>query len=289
MARRIQNQPPVLIRPKRPRSEDEDNHGNWKMVYADFATAMMAFFLLLWIGAVSSDEQRDLLADYFNPAAVSRGNSGANAPLAGRSVDTIGSMTSPAARGETAFPVASPPALTDFGSANGSQAGDNDSAFDRIERDITQILLETGGRDLLEAIAFRQTEDGLLIDLIDTPDRPMFASGRAALTEDAKLILSAATNALKRAPNELRLTGHTDASPFAARDYDNMDLSVDRARAVRWALVEAGLSPDRIVRVEGEGDRAAIQTFNPDAPQHRRVSIAVMRRPSRDLGLIGGG
>lgn len=280
---------PVRIRVKRHTEDDEAAHGNWKIVYADFATALMAFFLVLWIGAVATDEQRDLLADYFNPAAVSRGNSGADGALSGRSVDTMGAMTSPAARGETAFPVASPPSLSDFGDADGAGDVSDQAVFDAIERDITAVVAETGGRDLLDAVSFRQTEDGLLIDLIDAPDQPMFDPGRATLTPHAQTLLAAAANALARAPNQLRLTGHTDASPFARAGYDNMDLSVDRARAARRAILEAGLRPDRIVRVEGEGDHAALNAFNTHAAEHRRVTIAVLRRPSRSLGLIDGG
>lgn len=276
----------VHIRAKRHSSEDEEHHGNWKMVYADFATAMMAFFLLMWISAVSTDEQRDLLADYFNPAAVSRNNSGADGALDGRSVDTVGAMTSPAARGETAFPVASPPTVSDFGTKDGPADTPDEAVFDMLERDITAAILAAGGRELLDAISFRRNDDGLLIDVIDTAKRPMFRPGRAELTQHAQSVFQIAAVALSRVPNELRLTGHTDAAQFTTRGYDNMDLSVDRARAARTVLLREKLRPDRIARVEGEGDKIAMTALDPQSLHHRRVSIAVLRRPARSLGLI---
>ncbi len=286
--------PKVKSRRAQPALDDDAHAGNWKIVYADFATAMMAFFLLLWVGSIATDEQRDMLADYFNPVAVSRGNSGADGALSGRSVDTIGAMTSPAARGETAFPVASPPTLAAMNEADApapdsprpGAAPDDAAVFARLEAELRVVLLETGGRELLDGIAFRRTKDGLLIDLLDRPDKPLFEPGGAQLSDSALPLIAAAANALARAPNELRLTGHTDARPFANPGYDNMDLSADRARAARRALLTAGLATDRIVRIEGAGEVSALSAAEPDASTHRRITLAVLRRPARSLGLI---
>ncbi len=285
MRRKAQTAAPVRVRRKARHDEDDSAHGNWKIVYADFATALMAFFLLLWIGAVSTDEQRDLLADYFNPAAVSRATSGANAPLAGRSVDVTGAKTSPAARGETAFPVASPPTLSHFATGDAADPSEDRNALETLRRDLQNAVIAAQGEGALSALSFRITEDGLLIDLIDQPGRPMFATGRARLTAEAESLLTLVARALERTPNEVRLTGHTDAAPTRNRGYDNLDLSVDRARATRRSLLASGLADDRIARVEGAGARAALQAVDPLHPRHRRVTIAVMRRPAPSLGL----
>lgn len=278
----------VALARKRVRADESEDsgHGNWKIVYADFATALMAFFLLLWIGAASTDEQRDMLADYFNPASVSRANSGAEAPLAGRSVDTIGAMTSPSARGETAFPVASPPSLREFGTGDARDEERERAALEAVEADLRAAIVAAHGTAALNSVAFRQTQDGLLIDIMDQPGQPMFAAGRARLTSRAEALVAIVGSALKRAPNEIRLTGHTDAAPTNDRRYDNLDLSVDRARAARRALVEAGLAGDRVARLEGAGPRDALQSRDPSAARHRRVTIAVLRRPAPSLGLI---
>lgn len=279
--------PPVKRRrAARHSSEDEASHGTWKIVYADFATALMAFFLVLWIGAVATDEQRDLLADYFNPAAVSRATSGADAPLAGRSVDVIGAKISPAARGETAFPVASPPTLSEFGTGDAQDAADDKEALEALREDLRAAIIAAQGVEALSSIQFRLTQDGLLIDIMDRDDQPMFVRGAARLTPRAEALFAVVANAVRRAPNEIRVTGHTDAAPFTAVNYDNVDLSVDRARRARRAMTAAGLERDRIARVEGAGERAALRAPDPAAARHRRVTVAVMRRPAPSLGLL---
>lgn len=285
---------PIRIRIKRHSGDDgdEDHQGNWKMVYADFATALMVFFLLLWVGAVATDEQRDLLADYFNPVAVSRSNSGADGALSGRSVDTTGAKTSPAAEGETAFPVASPPSLSAFGEGDAT-ASDTD-VFEALEADLKAALIAAGGRDMLDGVAFRVTEDGLLIDLMDRPGAPMFAAGSVRLTPDAERLMALAATALARAPNQIRITGHADATPFSTPGYDNVDLSSDRARSARRALLISGLATDRVTQVKGVGATEAyaadaLPDGITDAARHRRVTLAVLRRPARSLGLMAGG
>ena len=283
---------------------DHEGGGIWKMVYADFATAMMAFFLILWLSSTASQAQRDLLADYFNPVSVSRANSGADGALNGRSTDTIGSLTSPAGRQERSYPVASPPVVAKVGTErrapyvsgaiNGSgAAGENQGdtradgeAFDRIEEAI-KVALEKSARlrGLARNVIFERDVDGLHIQITDDRANSMFLSGKAELTEPARDLFRLVGSALVRAPHHVRVTGHTDGEPYRNPSYGNWELSADRANAARRAILDGGLAEARLFTVEG---RADTQPLNPDDIydiRNRRVEIVVLASVPDALGL----
>ena len=284
-------------------AEHEGSSGIWKMVYADFATAMMAFFLILWLATTASEAQRDLLADYFNPVAVSRANSGADGALSGRSTDTIGALTSPAGRQERAFPVSSPPVISRIGTerrapyVSGSindrsaateagPSGADEARFSEIENAI-KLALENSARlrGLARNVIFERNIDGLHIHITDDRANSMFEKGRAALTQDAESLFKLVGKALARTPNYVRITGHTDAERFSGERYGNWELSADRANAARRSMGEGGLAVNRIYSVEG---RAESYPLNPEDIydiRNRRVEIAVLASVPQALDL----
>ncbi|ALG75387.1 chemotaxis protein [Azospirillum thiophilum] len=119
--------PPIIVKRHLGGHEEEEHNGAWKLAYADFVTAMMTFFLVMWLMNITTTEQRKGIADYFNPVAVSQSNSGADGMLAGRSVDKSGSLTTPNAAGDQASPVASPPVVASVGDSDRQPAGRKDA------------------------------------------------------------------------------------------------------------------------------------------------------------------
>ncbi|MEM1104692.1 MAG: flagellar motor protein MotB [Pseudomonadota bacterium] len=308
MPRKIQEDI-VYLRKKGAFLEDEEEgHGTWKIVYADFATAMMAFFLVMWFTTVVDEVQRDMLADYFNPVSISRSNSGADGTLAGRSTDTVGALTSAAAPGETAFPLASPPSVSAVGDdaappsenetareagANTDKTGaqDDSKRFAEIERLIRlRISKATELEGLADSILFEDRPEGLYIQITDQEGFSMFDVARARANERAALLLSIVGDALRLAPNHVRVSGHTDAAPFAdGARYDNWELSADRANAARRIMVRAGLEPERIERVEGRASGDPLLPDNPADARNRRISVTLLRTVPASLDLFFDG
>ncbi len=298
----------IRIKVKRVEAHADEAHGGvWKMVYADFMTAMMAFFLVLWLATTASQAQRDLLADYFNPVAISRSNSGADGALDGRSVDTIGALSSPAAPQERAFPVASPPVIAELGQSDAPPttketrpntdqkrpAGGEDAAskraFDQVEERIRESLATdprlTG---LARAVVFQRRIDGLYIQLTETEAYEMFRPGSDLLTDRASSLLRAVGGALHLTPHKVRISGHTDASPYkrANDDFANWTLSSLRANAARTALSAAGVPNERIDGVEGLADTDPLNSDDLTDPVNRRITIAVLRKVPASFEII---
>jgi chemotaxis protein MotB len=276
---------------KRIKKGGHGSHGAaWKIAYADFVTAMMAFFLLMWL--LGSTTQGDLkgISDYFNsPLRVSLlGGSGA------------GDATS----------------LIQGGGPNLSQSvgqvknGDNDSKrpspaqvmreLERLERARMEQLksrLESAifGSDKLaeyrHQIRIEITPDGLRITIIDDHQRPMFALGSAVVQPYMKEILHAIGQVLNEVDNKLALSGHTDAAPYSGgeRFYSNWELSADRANASRRELVGGGMNPDKIVRVVGLADSSLLLKDDPRSPLNRRISIIVLNKIAEERMHRAGG
>lgn len=248
---------------KRPKIVKGGGHhgGAWKVAYADFVTAMMAFFLLMWLLNATSEEQRKGLADYFSPsipiAAVSGGGAGA---LDGEEV--------------TRAPALSTASPTD--GTNDNLAGMPDDAM--IEA-MQQALIgeET---ELSDHISVRMSPDGLVIELTDRDSRPLFASGRADPSPILLKLTAAVAQALEEVSNSIKIVGHTDSRRYAngLQGYSNWELSSDRANAARRMIKEAGLPETRITEVSG---RAATMPLvdDPLDARNRRISITLLRSP----------
>jgi len=281
--------------------------GAWKVAYADFVTAMMAFFLLLWLLNATTDEQKRGISNYFAPSSVSDNNSGGGGVLGGTTLTAEGAM--PSAGGSPMILLGPQP--PGFGEADAEEEGRTDSApagRDRSEQRSADRLDEEELREaaaraeqqefertavaLREAIAsspeleelknsliVEQTQEGLRIQMVDQTDFAMFPIGSSRMDPRARVLLQKIAEAIARLPNRISVSGHTDATPYATdRGYSNWELSSDRANASRRVLVELGIDESRITRVVGRADTEPLVPEKALSPRNRRISITLLRR-----------
>ena len=279
---------PIII--KRVKKVSGGHHGGaWKVAYADFTTAMMAFFMLLWLLNVTTEEQRDGLADYFAPTAASiSGSTGAGGILGGNSLSSEqGAMDS------GALVVTMPqPARTETSSqSREDKAGDTaddwqkelaareDKAFEEIESELRQSIQEMPDlAELAQHLVIDVTDDGMRIQLIDKDRRSMFQPGSDQLYDYATKMLGQIAGRIEKMPNRVDITGHTDARGFRGKDgYSNWELSADRANAARRTLRAAGISSDRFSAVKGKAATEPLLPESPLRPENRRLTILLLR------------
>lgn len=263
--------------------DDGMNTGIWKMVYADFTTAMMAFFLILWLANTATDAERDLLADYFNPISISRDKSGTDGVRSGRANDLDGVQTNDKAQDIDPLPMgastksmtATGPSLLDdvLEGAGDSGADDGLAALERKLRLALETRVDPLG--LKDVVYVERRSDAVYIQIHDDRAFAMFGVGKAALTPEAAEIFKAVGAALRTVPNVVRIAGHTDASGFKTGGRGNWELSSERANAARRVLEGAGLQRDRVEAVEGRGARELAVPSRPEDPKNRRITISV--------------
>jgi chemotaxis protein MotB len=279
---------PIVI--KRIKKKGHAAHGAaWKIAYADFVTAMMAFFLLMWLLGSTTKGDLEGIAEYFRtPLKVAmQGGSGAGDSS---SVIQGGGKDLTRSNGQVQ--------KTD--SPTPKRAINLQAAQAEIERIETERLKKLKARieAAIEAnptlAAFRKqlrvdlTPDGLRIQMVDEQNRPMFDSGSAQVKDYTRVILHEIGKVLNDVPNRISLSGHTDAAPYASgeRAYSNWELSADRANASRREIIAGGIDEDKIIRVVGLGPAVMLDKANPLSPANRRISIVVLnqRAEKRILG-----
>ncbi|MDR6870570.1 chemotaxis protein MotB [Bosea sp. BE125] len=255
--------------------------GAWKIAYADFVTAMMAFFLLMWLISMTTQEQKIGLAEYFAPTAVSPSTSGAGGMLWGTALDTSGSKSS-APRDATMGPTKedgtrrADPGRTSDREVNrpATSVQDNQSAMTSL-RQALQNMPEIA--ELSRNIMIEPTKDGVNVSLMDQDGRSMFAEGSVQPHERTRRVLAAIAPTLRRLPNRLSVTGHTAAArPGSERGVDPWSLTAGRALAVREILSVAGLPHDRFTSVVGRADTEPVFPDNPYLSPNRRVAITLL-------------
>ena len=278
-------QRPIII--KRIKKVAGGHHGGaWKIAYADFVTAMMAFFLLMWLLGSTTKGELQGISDYFRTplkVALSGGSGSGDAtnPLASGGGDMTRRDSMQMQRG--ALPEKKPTI----------KAKDAQAELDRLEGQRLKAL-----KARLEAVieanpVMRQYRDQLLIDItseglrvqiIDQLNRPMFDLGSARLKPYARDILVGLAAPLNEVNNALSLTGHTDAKPYSSgeRSYSNWELSADRANASRRVLVEGGIAEGKIKRVVGMSSAVLFEPNDPLSPVNRRIALIVMTRESEE-------
>jgi chemotaxis protein MotB len=267
------------------RGKTAHHGGSWKIAYADFVTAMMAFFLLMWLLGSTSQGDLEGIADYFkNPLKVSMAGgsgSGDSASLikgGGRDLTRRESQVKKGEVEEQRRNISFKSADAEMERAEMSQMR---ALKNRIERafDSSATLREYRKQMLLDI-----TTEGLRIQLVDAQNRPMFASGSAELLPHMRQILQELGKPLNDMPNRISLSGHTDAKPYSAgeRSYSNWELSADRANASRRQLVAAGLADGKVLRVVGLSSAALLDKTDPLNPVNRRISIIVLTRKAEE-------
>ena len=301
-------QRPIII--KKIKKVAGGHHGGaWKVAYADFVTAMMAFFLLMWLLNATTEEQRSGLADYFDPKIpISQTSSGGVNVFNGDSVfaqnklarNGLGGSGKEAAMGQDTNQrnevSASDKDVWSKGQKADKMLGNKKQAFiaektndaktdinsDRmsakqIEEHIKKTLDTTAGKGLSGHLNFKMTDEGLRIDITDSEKSPMFETGSDIPTVKMKKIIAVIGNILSLLKNNIAITGHTDTSQITGRrNYSNWELSADRANASRRELVNTGFEEARIKRIEGRSDKEPFVKDKPDDLQNRRVGIIIL-------------
>jgi len=307
-----EQQRPLIIKKKKAVQDAGHHGGAWKVAYADFVTAMMAFFLLMWLLNATSEEQRKGLADYFDPAIpISRNSAGGAGMLDGETMFSTERAAGSLDEGVRPKPTrreagatlgdrdASPEAkVTD--AENGtketlpeSPGTSSNDASKTIARNSGNAELENAANELrdvidtaegklpVEQIRVHMTPEGLVIELIEIAGQPLFTTGSAKASPLLEALLGVVVPVLKQTRNRITIVGHTDAHPYApTASYTNWELSADRANTARRLLISFGFDPDRVTGIIG---RAATVPIADDAlaPQNRRIAITLLRDPAR--------
>jgi chemotaxis protein MotB len=277
------NAAPVIIKRKKVISGGGHHGGAWKVAYADFVTAMMAFFMLMWLLNATTEKQRKGIADYFNPTIpVNRISGGGEGAFGGESVFSEDQIAQNGTGASAMHP-------TEARQARGAQGTDADRQSDgeklqAIARTIEKALLGTGGESMVSNalarhIVTRVTDEGLIVEFFDLADVPLFKPETAEPTQMMRDIAAMLARVMQLVPNDLALNGHTRAYPEMLRVNPVWDLSSARAHAVRSLLKEERLPETRIQRVTGFADRKLVAT-EPMAVRNNRVELIVLRSGS---------
>ena len=285
----------------------DDGHGGahggaWKIALADMMTAMMAFFLLMWLLGASNADQRKSVADYFKPTShsnVTMGKlAGSDGMFGGRSViDPDGfpfsakqtsslNMVTPRSQGG---PTENDPSPNGSDSKESGQDGDPgkksaaaaDAAnFEKMEKEIKEALAKNPKLDKLkDQVQFARDQDGLRIEIIDKADFAMFGLGTTNMTPRAQALLGEVSKTLAALPNKVAIRGHTDSVQFAnTDDRNNWSLSAERAEETRKIIEKKGIPVNRFAKIEGVADTAPYNPSDPKDPRNRRISITVMNQ-----------
>ena len=278
---------PIIIKKIKKGGHGGHHGGAWKVAYADFVTAMMAFFLLMWLINTTTPEQKRGIADYFAPEAVSRVNSGNGALLGGTSAsedghDGSGQLSEKTVLRTPKEEVKSKAEGPQQAQANGSSTEDSEKSNKEMEQATARLRQAMQDMpDLAELsrhILIDNTPNGVRIQLVDQDGRSMFAPGSAEPTAPVKALLVEVAKIVNDLPNRISISGHTDGAAFSGPGgYSKWDLSSARANASLKVLQESGLPDTRIAEVVGKAGSEPLYPDNPFASANRRISIVLLK------------
>jgi chemotaxis protein MotB len=264
---------PIIVKKVVVQGGDGHHGGAWKVAYADFVTAMMAFFLLLWLLGSTTEAQRKGLADYFTPTLVKlkEQSAGSDGLLGGASLTDPDNYPHRAA--QTGTQAITVPRDASGGSKEGA------SPMKRLRERLEQrVASDERLRRLMRQVRMVDTTEGTRIDLVDDADFSMFSLGTTVLTPDARQLLGAIADTVAPETGLITIRGHTDALPWKSGvKANNWSLSAGRAEATRQALLRKGIGERRFRRIEGVADRELLIAANPQDPRNRRMSILLSR------------
>ena len=287
------NLPPKIIYKKVYVAGHGGHHGGaWKVAYADFVTAMMAFFLLMWLLGATDEKQRKGLADYFAPTLLNTKSQGVGGMGPGGGESLVSSNKLGPKAGQSALQAMIMPTPTD---SSGSKSGTGDKGslknkqalaeedrrnFEALRRQVAAEMREKGmTAKLAKNIRFVMTQEGMRIDLIDDADYSLFDLGTTALEPRASELVGTVAAAIARTDNPVMIRGHTDSLPYGdPRAMNNWLLSSGRAEATRRRLLAGGIPEKRFHRIEGVADREPIVAGDPGDPRNRRVAVTLLYR-----------
>jgi len=284
----------IAIRPALPR-----HGGAWKVAYADFVTAMMAFFLLLWLLNVTTEEQKNAISNYFDPTnpKVSKVESGAGGVLGGLTMSSEGHMSAnqtnliqPHTQNRLA------PKVYDKGKTDQSakeqkkeqireQVRRREEAEFKQAADKLRQAIESNPelKQLSKHLKIDITPEGLRIQIIDQDGEPMFPSGSAQMYEKTRTLLQKISGVINNMDNQISIRGHTDSSTYGpGASYTNWELSSDRANSTRRALKDDGIPAERLNNIMGKAATDPLLPDDPTNPQNRRISVILLREELTD-------
>ncbi|MDZ3831847.1 MAG: flagellar motor protein MotB [Sphingopyxis sp.] len=269
----------------------EDGHGGhhggaWKVAYADFVTAMMAFFLLMWLLGATTEKQRKALADYFAPTIVQvkQDSAGSKGLFGGDSLVSVDKY--PHRQGQTGTRTMTIPRDATGGprEASGRERENERRRFQLLAQTMNEhVRAKAELRRLARNLRFTETMEGLRIDVVDDADFSMFVMGTSQLTPAGAKLFSEIAPPIAAVSNQVMIRGHTDSAPWSAKaGTNNWRLSVDRAEVARNFLEYRGITGDRFQRIEGVADREPYVASDRFDPRNRRISITLGWRLATD-------
>jgi len=263
-------QPIIIIKRKKVVKADGHHGGAWKVAYADFVTAMMAFFLLMWLLNATTEEQRKGLADYFNPTIpISRISGGGSDALNGSSIFTEETLARMGTGASHERSVESPAT---------AEAGEEAKAIADDLQSLKESLSEES-RALSEHLMIKMSPDGIVLELVDSESTPLFPVGRSEPSDLLIELLDVVSKTFGTFENDIKIVGHTDSRRYRNDAiYDNWNLSADRANTARRLLLRSGIDRSRIREVSGKADTDPLIKDNPTAAQNRRISITILTK-----------
>ena len=271
---------PIIINKKVKKGGDHGHHGGaWKVAYADFVTAMMAFFLLLWLLSSTTVEQKAGIGDYFTPTTSFRaGESGAGGILGGQTLSDSGAKIGEGGTPSVVVELTPPSKKATEKDVEELAAKREQQSFEDAVEALNKAITDSPElSDLQDNIQVDMTSEGMRIQIVDREGGALFQAGSANMTSRTRELLEQIGKVIAELPNDISISGHTDASPFSRGDYSNWELSSDRANASRRQLVSSGIDTTRIVQVIGKADQEPLIEEDPFLPQNRRVSIVLKR------------
>ena len=287
-----------LIFVKRIKIQEEGHHGGaWKVAYADFVTAMMAFFLLLWLLNATTEDQKAGISNYFEPIGAVSGTTGSDGLFGGISATEPGPIPEPGQTtsskvskssndptdksegNEKGSPEETPKPKTDY---PGIEPAHEQQQLEAAKSAIQQAISQMEELHLSPSIMVEVVAQGLRIQLMDNDRNPLFKTGSEHLNANGKKLLAMASEVIKILTNKIAITGHTGSSEhIVSSSQTNWELSIRRANSARRALKSNGIADQRIASVDGKADTLLIEKDQPNSPRNRRIVVLILREVSQ--------
>jgi chemotaxis protein MotB len=273
------NAAPVIIKRKKVVAGDGHHGGAWKVAYADFVTAMMAFFLLMWLLNATTEKQRKGLADYFSPTvAISRVSGGGEGMFGGETVFAEQTLPKNGTGASNMRPTEARQARGELGEDVPTGLAQKDES---VLEDVHAVLKARGGESMFSIeqqrhIVSKISDEGLVIELFDLPAAPLFQEGTDQPTLMLKSLVDVLGEVLLFVSNDVAIEGHTRAYPIVLKENPVWPLSWSRADRVRVLLGDVGLQHDRMQRVTGHADKE-VATVNPTSQRNNRIEVILLR------------
>ena len=283
---------PIIIKKIKKGGHGGHHGGAWKIAYADFVTAMMAFFLLMWLLGSTDEATKKGISEYFqNPFGVAISSNGEGIADRPSVIQGGGTDLSSQDSGSTRMGEETPPPPSSPEEIEKLAEEQEKIKLEKLQEKI-ESMLDANAQlaEYRDQIKLETTPEGLKIQIIDAKNRPMFRLASSSIEDYAKMILRELAPVINELPNKVSINGHTDNLPFPSNrsGYSNWNLSSDRANIARFELTEGGLAEDKILRIVGLASSIPYNKQNPNDPMNRRISIVVMNKKTENQVLHDG-